>query len=400
MKIGIIREGKNPPDSRVVLGPRQCRSLIDQGVDLVVQSSDVRCFTDEQYRELSIPVVQDVNDRDILLGVKEVPIDMLIEGKTYFFFSHTIKKQSYNQPLLRAVIDKKINLLDYEVLINERGARVIAFGKFAGMVGAHNALWTYGKRTGIFELPRMQDLYDYEAAKDIYRSLAIPKLKIVLTGTGRVANGAAQVLRDMGIEKVRPIDYVTKTYKKPVFTQLHSFYYAKRKDCNEFDDVQDFYNNPSDYESDFDHFLPMSDIMINGIYWDNKAPAFFTKKQMKQKDFKIKVIADVTCDIAPVSSIPSTLKASTIDNPVFGYDPKTEMESEPFLPNVVDMMTIDNLPNEMPRDASVAFGDMFIEHVLPELNIAESQMLERASIAIDGKLGPKFQYLEDYLKGE
>jgi len=203
-------------------------------------------------------------------------------------------------------VAKNIRLIDYEVLTDESGARVIAFGKFAGMVGAHNALWTYGKRTGAFSLPRMKDLYDYAAAKAEYAKLKIPNVKIVVTGTGRVSTGAVMVLQDMGIKKVRPLDYVTKSFDEPVFTQVNSFYYAKRKDGKEFDSVQDFYSNPKDYQSDFDHFLPMSDIMINGIYWDNDAPAFFTAEQMASEDFGIQVISDVTCDIAPVSSIPST----------------------------------------------------------------------------------------------
>lgn len=400
MKIGIIREGKTPPDSRVPLNPSQCRQLIDQGIRLEVQSSQVRCFTDEDYRAAGVPVVDHITDNDILLGVKEVPIDQLIAEKTYFFFSHTIKEQAYNQKLLKAVVDKNIRLIDYEVLTNEQGTRVIAFGKYAGMVGAHNALWTYGKRTGAFSLPRMNSLYDYVAAKEEYQKIKIPPVKIVLTGTGRVSGGAVEVLDDMGIKKVTPLEYVTKNYEHPVYTQLSSFFYAKRKDGVPFDSMQHFYDNPADYDSDFYHFPPCSDIMINGIYWDNAAPAFFTKEDMKSEAFKIKVIADVTCDIAPVSSIPSTLKASTIADPVFGYDPVTEKETAPYAAGIIDMMTIDNLPNEMPRDASTAFGEMFKEYVIPELLKTEvSEMLLRASVAMDGGLGPHYEYLSDYLKG-
>ena len=399
MKIGIIREGKNPPDSRVPLDPSQCKQLIDQGLDLVVEKSPARCFKDSEYTSAGVPLVTDLSDRDILLGVKEVPIDLLIEDKTYFFFSHTIKAQAYNQKLLKAIVDKNITLLDYEVLTNEDNQRVIAFGKFAGMVGAHNALWTYGQRTGQFTLPRMKDLHDYAAAKEIYANTKFPNVKIVLTGTGRVSGGAVQVLEDMGIQKVRPIDYVTKQFDGPVFTQVSSFYYAKRKDGREFDNIEDFYNNPEKYTSDFDHFLPMSDIMINGIYWDNAAPAFFTEDQMTFNNFNIKVIADVTCDIAPVSSIPSTLEATTIADPVFGYDPFTQSKVAPFQKTAVDMMTIDNLPNELPRDASTAFGTMFTEHIIPELKKKESAMLTKATIATNGGLGPHFDYLENYLKG-
>lgn len=400
LRIGIIREDKTPPDSRVPLNPTQCKSLLDKGVDLVVQSSQVRCFTDEDYRSAGVPIVEDVNDRNILLGVKEVPIEKLIADKTYFFFSHTIKEQVYNRKLLQAVIERNIRLLDYEVLTNDNGARVIAFGKFAGMVGAHNALWTYAQRTGNFELPRMNDLYDYAAAKEIYKQTKFPNVKLVLTGTGRVAGGAALVLDDMGFQKVRPMDYVTKKYDYPVYTQLSSFHYTKRKDKKEFDDVKDFYNNPSQYESDFEHFLPVSDIMVNGIYWDNDAPAFFTLEQLASDQFGIKVIADVTCDIAPVSSIPTTIKASTIADPVFGYDPKTNSESTPYQEEGIDMMTIDNLPNELPRDASTAFGEMFIEHVIPELINGGGPMMDRGSVTKDGDLGTHFEYLRDYLNGK
>jgi alanine dehydrogenase len=399
MKIGVIREEKNPPDSRVTLTPTHCKVLIEQGFDIVVQPSKVRCFSDEDYKNAGVPMSEDLSDRDVMIGVKEVPIASLISDKKYFFFSHTIKAQPYNRELLKAVVDKNITLLDYEVLTDENGARVIAFGKFAGMVGAHNGLWTYGKRTGDFELPRMKDLYNYKAAKEVYDKVTFPNLKVVVTGTGRVAQGAIQVLKDMGLTKVRPIDYVKKDFDQPVFTQLNSFYYAKRKDGQMFDDVKNFYQNPKDYDSDFNHFLPMTDIFINGIYWDNDAPAFFTLEQMQSPGFNIKVIADVTCDIAPITSIPSTIRPTTIADPVFGFDPKTQSETEAFQENSVDMMTVDNLPNELPRDASEAFGDMFIEQVLPELQKENSKMLTKATIATGKDLGTHFEYLRDYLEG-
>ena len=399
LKIGIIKECKTPPDSRVTLNPSQCKQLMDLGIDIKVEKSTSRCFPDSDYEALGIPMTDDITSQDILIGVKEVPIDKLISDKTYFFFSHTIKEQAYNQKLLKAIVEKNIRLIDYEVLTNENGARVIAFGKFAGMVGAHNALWTQAQRTKSFTLPRMNTLFDYAAAKELYQSLNIPSVKIALTGTGRVASGAEMVLLDMGIKKVRPIDYVTSEYDYPVFCQLNSFYYAKRKDGREFDNVQEFYDNPKDYDSDFHHFLPVTDIMINGIYWDNDAPAFFTKEQMQSPDFKIKVVADVTCDIAPVSSIPSTIKASTIADPVFGYDPVSNKEVEAFQPEFIDMMTIDNLPNELPRDASSAFGEMFIEHVIPELRAGTTGgMIDRATITKNKDLGPHFEYLRNYLE--
>lgn len=400
MKIGIIREGKVPPDSRVPLSPDHCKSLIARGYDIAVQPSEGRCFSNPDYEQAGVPLQEDLTDREVLLGVKEVPIEMLIAGKTYFFFSHTIKEQAYNQPLLKACIEQKIRLIDYEALTDDRGVRVIAFGRFAGMVGAHNALWTYGKRTGTFGLPRMHALPDYAAAKEVYTDTHFPSCKIVLTGTGRVANGAAEVLEDMGIAKVSPIDFLLDTFDEPVFTQLNSFYYVQRKDGTVFDSAQDFYQNPQDYKSDFHHLHHIADIMINGIYWDNEAPAFFTLEDIKQPDWNIKVIADVTCDIAPVSSIPTTIEATTISDPVYGYDRSADMKTAPHQDGTIDMMTIDNLPNEMPVDASKAFGDMFVQHVLPELEKPASSLIERGTVTVDGRLAQHFDYLSDYLAGK
>ena len=400
MKIGVIREGKVPPDSRVPLTPEQCAFLNKSGkVEIVVQPSPNRCFDDESYQKAGISLREDLTDCDVLMGVKEVPIEQLIPDKTYFFFSHTIKKQSYNRDLLLAILEKNIRLLDYEVLTNEKGQRLIAFGKFAGMVGAHNGVMTYGNRTGEFNLKRMKDCHDYAEAKSIYKKLDLPPMKIVLTGNGRVANGAAQVLMDMDIKKVSPEDFVENEFQHAVFTQLDCVDYAAHKNGNTFN-LQDFFQNPQNYESIFTPYIQTSDLMINGIFWDNKAPAFFTKEEMKKSDFRIKVIADVTCDIAPVASIPSTLRASTIANPFFGYDPIAEAEAAPHQKNVVDMMTIDNLPNELPRDASQAFGEQFIEHIFQELlEQKEAGVIERASVSENGDLGKHFEYLRDYVEG-
>ncbi|MEL7423549.1 MAG: NAD(P)-dependent oxidoreductase [Bacteroidota bacterium] len=397
MKIGIIREGKTPPDTRVPLDPQQCALLRSEyGLDIVVQSSPIRIFTDEEYRAKGVPVVEYIGDRDLLLGVKEVPIDDLIPGKTYSFFSHTHKEQVYNRPLLKAILDKHIHLIDYEVMTDKLGRRVIAFGYFAGVVGAHNGFWTYAQRTGTFDLPRMRDLYNYEEAKGVYQKLELPSIKIALTGTGRVSTGAAQVLEDMGIRQVSPGDFLREDYDEPVYVQLVSRDYLRHKDGLPFDKLH-FYQHPEQYVSAFEPFAEAADMMLNGIYWDSRAPAFFSQEQMGLPEFKIKVIADITCDIAPVSSIPSTLFASTIADPVFGFDPKTGQQTTPYQDDVIDMMTIDNLPSELPRDASTAFGKMYIEQVLPHMLAPNSAMIERATIARNGRLGPQFGYLMDFV---
>lgn len=398
MKIGVIRERKNPPDQRVPLTPEQCaRVLSVPGVEILVEPSPIRSFTDEEYADLGIPMQEDLSECDVLLGVKEVPVEDLLAGKTYFFFSHTIKKQAYNRKLLQAILAQKIRLIDYEVITDDQGRRLIAFGRFAGMVGAHNGVMTYGLRTRSFHLPRMQDFMDYEHVRAYYREeLDLPPFRIVLTGSGRVGQGANRVLRDMGIREVSPETFLEGNWPGPVFTHLTSEDYVRRKDGGPFE-KKDFYAHPEAYESQFAPYAKVADLFINGIYWDSRAPAFFTRQEMAEKDFKIRVIADVTCDIAPVSSIPATLKASTIADPIFGYDPVNNLEVEPFRNGVIDMMTIDNLPSELPRDASKAFGEMFLMHVLPELLRSESRLIERATIAEDGHLGRYFQYLQDYV---
>lgn len=397
MKLGVIQEYKIPPDSRVPLVPVQCATILkNYDLELCIESSLDRCFPDEDYQKAGVSLVNDLTDCDILMGVKEIPVKRLLPNKTYFFFSHTIKEQAHNRTLLQAVLEKNIRLIDYEVLTNEYGKRLIAFGRFAGMVGAHNAILAFGRRTGEFTLKRMKDCHDYGEAKSIYNNLDWPPMKIVLTGTGRVGMGAAQVLIDMGIKQISPDDFLKKNYAHAVFTQLLCDNYVARKDGKEFN-KKDFYKNPHLYKSTFKPFTEVADVMINGIYWDQRAPQFFTQKEMNQPNFNIKVIADVTCDIAPVSSIPSTLRASTIENPIFGYDPEKGCETTPFAPNSIDMMTIDNLPNELCRDASTSFGQQFIQHILPELFKDKSEILERAIVAEKGRLGKYFQYLQNYV---
>lgn len=402
MRIGIIREGKVPRDARVVLKPVQCAFLRDsEGADLVVQRSEVRCYSDEEYASHGIPLVDSVEDCDVLIGVKEVPVEDLIADKTYFFFSHTIKEQPYNKLLLQRVLEKNIRLIDYEALKDEKGKRLIAFGFFAGMVGAHNALWTYGQRTGLFQLSRMKDAFDYAQIRKTYEGMVWPAVRIVLTGKGRVGAGAASVLEDMGIRSVPPDEYLRKEYQEAVYTQVDYDDYVRPKSGSNRS-IGEYIDHPKEFESNFQSYTEVSDIMINGIYWDNDAPAFFSKNDMRQNNFRIQVIADVTCDIAPVSSIPSTLKASTIDDPVFGYDPIVEKEVSPFMDQGIDMMTIDNLPNELPRDASTSFGQQFIEHIWPDIESEQwdEGLLHRATVAVDGRLGNHFQYLENYVKGD
>ncbi len=397
MKIGIIREGKIPSDNRVALIPEHCKLLItEKKIEIFVEPSLHRCYPDADYENAGAKLTDDLSACDILLGIKEVPVAQLLPQKTYCFFSHTIKKQAHNRKLLQAVLEKKIHLIDYEILKNEKQQRLIAFGKFAGMVGAHNGVLAYGVRTGLYNMPRLNSLLHYEDAVNIYKKFQLPSLKIVLTGHGRVAGGALQVLSDMGIEQVNPYDFLSRKFDNAIFTQLKPADYAAPVDNSAYS-KHDFYTHPEKYVSIFAPYYRVADILVNGIFYEKNAPMFFTGEEMQQPDFKIKVIADISCDLIPNSSIPSTLHATTIANPFFGYNRNTKIETAPFDAGAVTMMTIDNLPNELPRDASRYFGEQFIDYILPELLKENSEVIKNATIAENGHLAVKFNYLKDYL---
>ncbi len=401
LKIGLIREGKVPPDSRVPITPKQCREFMNRypNLDIVVQPSPIRCYKDEEYEAEGISLQEDMSDREVLMGVKEVPIEQLMEGKTYYFFSHTIKKQPYNRKLLQAILAKNIQMVDYETLKNEKGGRIIGFGRYAGIVGAHNGLRAYGLKTGAFFLEAAHKCKDFAAIQEIYRETTFPPIKIVSTGTGKVAYGAKETLDAMGIREVSPQEFLTEKFDEAVYVHLKYDDFYKHKESNQYD-RSDFYDNPQNYCCDFFDYTRTADVFINGIYWDPKGPVYFTKEDMKSPDFNIKVIADVTCDIAPDSSVPSTIRPSKIGDDVYGYDPITEKEVEKYSQNSIDVMAVDNLPNELPRDASKDFGEMLHKSVIEEMMKDQSDVIDLASIAKNGSLTEHYAYLQDYVDGK
>lgn len=399
MKIGILREGKVPPDTRVPLTPAQCASLLKQypSLDIAVEPSPDRCFTDEEYQEAGLRLSDDFSDRDVVLGVKEVPIHWLRANKTYLFFSHTIKKQSYNRNLLKAILENNIRLIDYECLVDQKGLRVIAFGRWAGIVGAHNGLLAYGLRSGEYEFPPVYNFRDYNALKRFYQMTEVPPLRIVVTGTGRVAHGALEVLDHLQIQHVEPQAFLKLgDLDEPVYTVLDVHHMYQRKSDGGFNQ-DEFFGNPGIYESTFAPYTHCSDLMINAIYWDPEAPRFFSREDMQAEDFAIQTIADITCDID--GSVPATIRPATIKKPVYGFDPVSGHEVEPYQAHSIDIMAVDNLPNELPRDASEAFGDMLIDHVIDQLLHPTSEMIKKATIAEDGMLTEAFNYLQDYVDG-
>jgi len=396
LKIGIIKEGKIPTDKRVAFTPAQCVQIQQEYPELTikVESSDIRAYTDQEYQDAGIAVVQDVSDCDILFGVKEVPMPQLIPQKTYFFFSHTIKKQPYNKTLLQEVLRQGIQLVDYECLKNQAGQRVVAFGRFAGIVGAYNALWTYGQKHQAFTIKRAYECKDRRELFDELKKVQLPALKIALTGGGRVAKGAMEVLDQLGIKKVSTADFAA-SQTEPVYCQLESEDYNQRKDGQPFE-IQDFYAHPTMYESTFEHYFH-SDLLIAAAYWDPKAPVLFTKEDMSSEAFNIQLIADITCDIE--GSIPSTLRATTIDAPVYDLDVSKWEEKKAFQDKkACSVMSVDNLPCELSRDASESFGEQLMVNALPALlGKVNDPIIEQASITKGGKLTSYFQYLEDYV---
>ncbi len=400
MKIGLIREGKVPVDKRVPLTPKQAAELQNKfDVTVVAQSSQIRCFTDLDYKDLGIEVVENVSDCDILLGVKEVPLDKLIAEKTYFFFSHTTKEQPYNRKLLQTIIAKKIKLVDYEPLTDDKGARVVAFGRYAGIVGAYNGIMTYGKRFNLFNLRPANICHDFDDLSTEYGKVKLPPIKIALTGRGRVSQGAMEVLVGMGITKVSTQEFLEKSFDYPVFTQLHSNEYNKTADGSLFD-MKAFHKNPEGFEGNFLKYAKQADVLIAGAFWDPNAPVLFTKEDAANKDFKIKVIADITCDIE--GSIPSTIRPTTIDNPIYDYSPTNGKEQPVFSDAAnITVMAVDNLPCELPINASNDFGRQLIDNVLPHLFTEDrNEVIKRATITANGNLTKKYAYLQNYLNGK
>lgn len=397
MKIGIIRETKSPTDKRVPLTPSQCRALLDRytGLEITVQHSDFRCYSDREYDQEGITLAEDLSNCEVLLGVKEVALDSLIADKTYLFFSHTAKKQSYNRRLLQTIIRKGIRLIDYECLTGEDRVRVVAFGRWAGVVGAYNTLRAYGLRYNEYALRPASECKDLVELKWELGKVDLGQTRIAVTGGGRVAGGATEILDATGIRQVAPHTYLQQSFKSAIYTRLDPWHYARRTDGSSFD-FSHFVSQPDMYENTFLPYASRTDIFIASHYWNPSAPLMLTRKDLCQSDIPITIIADISCDIR--GPIQSTLRFSSIAEPFYGFDPETGLETNPFLSDVITVMAVDNLPGELPRDASTDFGGALMEYVIPELlGVKDSGMLDRASIAQDGALTGPFDYLQDYV---
>lgn len=403
MKIGIIREGKTPPDKRTPLTPEHCKQLLTVGAYgdapiIRVQRSPIRCFNDDLYAEAGAELVDNVSDCDVIFGVKEVKYDMLADGKTMLFFSHTIKEQPYNRELLQEVLKRKIRLIDYETLTYANGFRVLGFGRYAGIVGAYNALMAHGKRYNSFGMKPAHQCEDMKEMGREMKKINLDTAKIIISGGGKVANGAKETMAAAGMREVSIPEFLNENFNEAVFCNADILDYHERNGIPP-ESFEDFIKDSTVFENTFKKFTSVADIFISAHFWDNKSAHFFTEEDVKQNDFKVRVIADITCDIK--GSVPTTLHPSTIEDPIYGYDRTTGEEAGPYAENSITIMAVDNLPCEVPKDASSGFGQDLIDKIIPLfLGRDPDRILERATIAQDGKLTEHFSYLQDYVDGK
>lgn len=400
IKFTIIKERKNPPDRRVVFSPLKLAEAQNKfsGAAFKVESSDIRVFSDEKYKTEGFEIANNVDDCDVMIGVKEVPIENLIPNKKYFFFSHTIKKQPYNRKLLKAVLEKNIELYDHETIVGRNGYRLIGFGYYAGLVGAYNGFRALGLRDELFNLPKVETLADLNEVKAELDKIEVPNIKILLSGTGKVSRGAKEILDHLKIKQVSDALYLTSKFTEPVYCLVDVMEYSKRKD-GKVGNTSEFYKDATGYESNFMPYAKESDFFIAGHFYGTGAPYLFTRDDAKSPDFNIKLVADISCDVdGPVAS---TLRASTIANPFYGYDPQSESEVDFNAKGAITVMAVDNLPCELPKDASEGFSEQFLQHVIPAFfNNDADGILERAKITGNGKLTERFSYLQDYVDGK
>lgn len=400
MKFGIIKERKSPPDRRVVFSPKALVQLKESHpeAEIEVETSDIRIFSDEEYQKLSIAVTPNVFDADVLFGVKEVPVENLIPNKSYFFFSHTIKKQPYNRKLLKAVLENNITLYDHETIVDAENRRLIGFGRYAGIVGAYNTIRAFGLKFELFKLPKAETLAGTDELIRHLKRIVFPPIKFVVTGGGKVGGGIKEILDAIKITEVSVDNFLTKKYAQAVYTQIDVLDYNKRKD-GQLITCKDFYENPTEYVGNFERFTKVADIVITGHFHGNDAPDILTREMLQAKDCHVKVVGDVSCDIN--GPIACTLRSSTIAEPLYGYLPSEHKEVEIFHPAAVVVMAVDNLPCELPKDASEGFGAMFLQHVIPAFFDGDANgILARAKMTANGKLTDKFSYLQDYVDGK
>ena len=398
MKIGLIRETKVPEDNRVALTPKHLAELqrsFPQD-DFVVQASETRAYSDEAYRNAGVQVAENVDDCDILFGIKEADIRTLIPNKHYFFFGHIAKMQAYNRPLLQTLMAKHITFSDYEYLVDDDNRRVCAFGWWAGVVGTYYTLRGYGLRHHLYELPKPDKHFTLEKLTQALKSVELPHIKLLVTGNGRVSHGAQYLLEALDATRLTEEQFLADMpVSRLSFCAVDANHLVARNDDGAFS-WEHFTQNPTAYHSDFMRWARQADVLVCAHFWAPEAPVYLSQENLADPTLRIRFIGDITCDIQ--GSIQSTLRASTHAEPYYDYNPATGQEEPAFSNDSnISVMAVDTCPNALALDTSAYFGDMLMQHVLvPLLKREHSNIIQRATILENGALTPHFAYLQSF----
>ncbi len=399
--IGIIRESRND-ENRTPLVPEHIKKYKESNpnINFIIQPSNSRCFADEEYELCGAKINENLNECSIIFGVKEIDPNILINNRTYLFFSHTFKinKQQKNiekhkKDLLLSILNKKITLIDYENIRGKNGTRCLGFGRFAGIVGCYNTLNLLLKVLGKQSLASAYKINDYERLVLNLKNLYFPKTKILVTGDGRVAKGVIELLNLTNIKAVSKKDFLEKKFDQPIFCNLETKDYVTNNSSTNFN-LKDFIDNPQDYSSSALQYLKETDILISAHYWDPSSPKIFENEDLKVLQ-NLKIVGDITCDIN--GSVPTTIRSTTIEEPNYWIERYTLKEIDENNDGIA-VMAVDNLPSELPRDSSTEFSEGIIKEVLPFLLKEDDGRILNGTITTDGSFLEKYNYLDDYIR--
>ncbi len=399
--IGIIRESRND-ENRTPLVPEHIKKYKESNpnINFIIQPSNSRCFSDEEYELCGAKINENLNECSIIFGVKEIDPNILINNRTYLFFSHTFKinKQQKNiekhkKDLLLSILNKKITLIDYENIRGKNGTRCLGFGRFAGIVGCYNTLNLLLKVLGKQSLASAYKINDYERLVLNLKNLYFPKTKILVTGDGRVAKGVIELLNLTNIKAVSKKDFLEKKFDQPIFCNLETKDYVTNNSSTNFN-LEHFIDNPQDYSSSALQYLKETDILISAHYWDPSSPKIFENEDLKDLQ-NLKIVGDITCDIN--GSVPTTIRSTTIEEPNYWIERYTLKEIDENNDGIA-VMAVDNLPSELPRDSSTEFSEGIINEVLPFLLKEDDGRILNGTITTDGSFLEKYNYLNDYIR--
>lgn len=398
--IGIIRESRND-ENRTPLVPEHIKKYKESNpnINFIIQPSNSRCFSDEEYELCGAKINENLNECSIIFGVKEIDPNILINNRTYLFFSHTFKinKQQKNiekhkKDLLLSILNKKITLIDYENIRGKNGTRCLGFGRFAGIVGCYNTLNLLLKVLGKQSLASAYKINDYERLVLNLKNLYFPKTKILVTGDGRVAKGVIELLNLTNIKAVSKKDFLEKKFDQPIFCNLETKDYVTNNSSTNFN-LEHFINNPQDYSSSALQYLKETNILISAHYWDPSSPKIFENEDLKVLQ-NLKIVGDITCDIN--GSVPTTIRSTTIEEPNYWIERYTLKEIDENNDGIA-VMAVDNLPSELPRDSSAEFSEGIIKEVLPFLLNEDDGRILNGTITTNGSFLEKYNYLNNYI---